>query len=93
MRPSKSGNLTKHEIKLPQGVEEIRIDIGPKNSIYWYEEVLAINDTTFVLDVKLTGADQVDWFLEQLKRGVVDEWFDENSYSDRKAINERYGFS
>jgi hypothetical protein len=34
-----------------------------------------------------------EFYEKQLKRGVVDEWCDENSYSDRKAINERYGFS
>jgi len=75
------------------GIERVRIHSGDNNQIRIVEEVWAINDVTMVLDVTLTDEDQGRWLKHELHTRNMKNWVDENTFGDRKAINERYGIT
>lgn len=80
-------------------VVKLRVKYGPENKFHFVEEVKALDQVQWYLDVTLKSLSDEDWLREELKKGfasgqdLFDRWSDENSQADRAEINERYGFS
>lgn len=84
---------------VPGIVDRVKIKFGYPNKISIHEEVWAINDYEVTMNIQLANSiEGVEWLLEELDKGkdfdkgLNPDWLDENTFADREAINERYGF-
>lgn len=73
---------------------QIRIHITGNNKIFYSEVVVDITEVNHILCVNIEN-ENIDWLRGQLKDVEVlfPTWVGSDSFDDRQAINERYGFS
>lgn len=92
----RSDEIARLELPVPSQFHseplELQVVFGSINKLRLYEQVLAINDISWVLEASLTGDDQIDWLRQELMSINLETLITEDSFEDRKAINERYGF-
>lgn len=95
--------LTLDELKLARDCtallcKEFNCDLevvsGKHNQLEYIEEVLGINDVRDKLVLTVTPPLQIDWLKLIVKQAEENKsiLYTERSLSDRKSINERYGF-
>lgn len=71
---------------------ELRFVYGPENKIRYIEDVIDITTIDDVIEVMMVDDNQIAWLLDEFDRFDIAR-FDNNSFSARISINERYGFS